>query len=348
MNTKSKRIISILLVVSIVATLCVALVGCGDNSKSFELTTNSDKIKDTQTLTLGKDTTYYINLTDNTDAYHTITLSANSNVDVTLQTRYPYKKGSWQNVNTIGVTKKEKSVNVKVSSYTDYALYSTTNVRMNQEYRLVVKPNANVKLRVCWERFVQEMDTDFANGKSYAWTPTTTPQQNAFQVKSIFYLSKSEARVMGALLRDQSFIDSIKKLDGQKNIAKSVFDKMTGIIKKAVDTYLNKNKDITKFNSANFAKMVCECFGELISYAIGIWNLNTQMEKASEILLNATTPMKLTFSQGNSEQPSKNLYSLTATKLSARKVTINGKSVTLYNCKVPDCYMGKFTPYATR
>jgi len=348
MKNKTKRIISIVMIIAVVATLCVVLAGCGEqNTKTFELSTSTEKIREKQSYTLEKGTTYYINFSDNTDGYHQIIASASKNVDAVLQTRYPFKNGSWKNVKTIKLTKSNKTENVKVSSYTDYPLYGTTQVRLNQEYRLVITPTAKTQLTVCWERFVHNMDTDFENGKSYVWIPSTTPQQNSFEVKSIFYLSRSEARVMGALLSNQSFINNLKTLDGKKNIPQSAFDKMVGIIKKAVDTYLDKNKDVTKFNSENFAKMACEAFGELISYSIGLFNLNSQMKEASKVLLSAKSPMKLVFSQGNPEQPSKNLYSLTATQLSARKVKINHDMYYIYNCKAPECYMGSFTPYKT-
>lgn len=347
MKSKTKKIISIMLAVAIVATLCVTLAGCGEKTQTFKMDTGNDKASNNQTFTLEKGTTYYINFSDNTDGRHTIRLSANKNVDATIQYRYPYKDNSWKTVQTVGVTKNAKDYTANVYSYTNYPMYNTIQARMNQEYRLVVKPNAKTKLSVGWSRFVQKIDTDFENGKSYAWTPSTTPKQNAFQVKSIFYLSKNEAKVMGALLRDQNFINNLKTLDGKKNIPQSVFDKMTSVIKKAVDTYLKNNKNISKFNSENFATMACECFGELISYSIGLCNLNAQMKSASETLLKATSPMKLTFSQGSSDQPSKNMYSLVVNKLSARKVTINNDVHYVYSLSVPACYAGTFKPYAT-
>lgn len=346
MKNKAKRIVSIVMIIAVVATLCVVLAGCGEqNTKTFELSTSTEKIRERQSYTLEKGTTYYINFSDNTDGYHRIIASASKNVDAVLQTRYPYHNRSWKNVKTIKLTKSNKTENVKVSSGIK-AIFDT-NVRMNQEYRLVITPTAKTQLTVCWERFVHNMDTDFENGKSYVWIPSITPQQNPFEVKSIFYLSRSEARVMGALLSNQSFINNLKTLDGKKNIPQSAFDKMVGIIKKAVDTYLDKNKDITKFNSANFTKMTIEAFGELISYSIGLFNLNSQMKEASKVLLSAKSPMKLVFSQGNPEQPSKNLYSLTVIQLSARKVKYNHDMYYIYNCKAPECYMGSFTPYKT-
>ncbi|MGN0790291.1 MAG: hypothetical protein ACI4MW_02350 [Christensenellales bacterium] len=283
---KTKKIISVLMIIAVVTSLCVVMTACNDSS----ITVDMNKTSSTFDVTSGK--TYTINLTTYHDGVHEIIgyVSAGT-ATVEIQQKSQVAFSSWKTTEKITFKAGSNSRLVTIGTSDVMVQNNGTTQPMGNSCRILVTFNKNAKARIGWYEYCDNKEANFKKYNYYTWKCKTAPETDVYEYRTILYLNTKFSNALGNVLKNSSAKDAIRIFLDQKQMSTDKYNKMVEAISNAA-TGLNST------GREGLSQILGSALASIFSSAIQYATFSSEVKKVSNTLLNVKTPQRVAFSLG--------------------------------------------------
>ena len=302
-----KRKIALVVCLIMIATMVMTvLVACGEKKYSINLS-GKKEINDWVDFSTTKDDVYIVELSDDLGNYnnHDITVTSDAKLEsVELQSKTIGGIGDWTTFESKSEVK-EFHTGLNMSMYYQMDQFGNVAQTWARAYRLKIVAGKKANVNVHFERHVDFKEiTAKSFTQSYCWKPgsaTTSDEMgySDYETISHLFLSVSDARLLGRLLKEFKLNQAIKTLsadDDRRDFQDAFFSAVTNA---------NSAMEGDSFSETGKSFLV-NLLVQVTLKTFGFVSLEAEIKALAKELVNVKTPQVIVFERGSADNTTVN------------------------------------------
>ncbi len=294
---KTKKLVSILLLVVIIATLCTMFVGCGNKNQPRVYKFNLNLNEPAKTFNVIKGKIHEFKLAVHADGEHELfgELSAGT-ATIEIQQKGPNIYDAWETTRTVYFTKGKNTCLVNIGTS---KLNLEDSKIIGNTCRARISFSKNAKFSFGWCEHADLKITDL-NKHCGIWKSASVPKgdNEFFQYKTILYLNPKYSNMLGEVLDKASVRDAIKIFMNQKQINENDREMLFKSLNKIIS-----NVNGTQNARLKIVNLLCGALEYLFSAIVNHARFYIQIKQVAKTLINAKTAQRIAFSVGTGINP---------------------------------------------